>query len=88
MTEHDKFCRYHSPEDCVCEVIAAIRDDERESIVKQFETIHYPIEMYNSNGDDAIVCASCWDGEYRYDLYPCQTLRIARGESIDIINKI
>lgn len=58
----------------------------REDAAAAVEAIHcpnphayiYPTE--ESEATQAVVCESCWDGEYRFDVYPCETLLAARGD--------
>ena len=72
---------------CICPEVRAAYRRGRADAAKAVEAIHCPNPhgyIYppgDGEAEDAIVCDSCWDGEYRLDIYPCETLLAARGES-------
>ena len=88
LATYDPSPFFHKPTEpyCSCEAIRAAYQRGREDAAKAVEAIHKPASygyVYleeNSDAVDAVVCESCWDGEYRFDVYPCETLLAARGD--------
>lgn len=88
LATYDPSPFFHKPTEpyCSCEAIRAAYQRGREDAAKAVEAIHFPDPYchteptYEADAQDMIGCGFCWDGEYRFDKWPCDSILAARGD--------